>query len=332
MSSRDGGHVAGTRQGGMTGVRQANEDALKDVAPGDLSGGVMPRDLFEDWYQRIQDTSRLLDMCRTEILSRPKMELARIGVGERMRRGAGVEDGTSDGSAAVNTDGIEIDAEKGVLNWNLPRETVEDTIGQVDEIVLDKMANQWAVDTQDLGINGDTADTSGGDSQAFLTQNDGWLKILNDRSGTNTYDHQGGAIDTSLWHEGRSALPNEFKRSEVVNEPIYMMNLSHIEGYEYELTQREDPLGAAVLFSDDDITPFNYDVWGFAGWPEDTALFTYPENLIYAVWRETEIEVLDATDKTAENDWWARYFMRTRDDYQVEDEEGAVLINNLPTA
>jgi hypothetical protein len=317
---------------GMTGVRKANEEALKDIAPADLSGGVMPRDLFDEWYQRVQDTSMLMDMVRTEILPRPKMELARIGVGERMRRGAGTEEGTSNGSAEVNTDGIKMDAEKGVLDWDLPRETVEDTIGQVDEIVLDKMARQWAVDTQDLGINGDTADTSGGDSQAFLTQNDGWLKILNDRTDTNTYDHQSGAIDTSLFHEARAALPNRFKRSATVNEPVYMMNLSQIEDWEYDLTQREDPLGAAVIFSDEDLTPFNYDVYGFAGWPEGTALFTYPENLIYGVWRDTEVEVLDATDKTAENDLFARYFMRTRDDFQVEDEEGAVLINNIATA
>jgi hypothetical protein len=318
--------MSADRYGGMTGVRKQNEEALKDIAPGDLSGGVMPRDLFDDWYQRIQDTSRLLDMVRTEVLPRPKMELARIGVGERMRRGAGVEEGTSGGSAEVTTDGIEMDAEKGVLSWDLPRETVEDTIGQVDEIVLDKMANQWSVDTQDLGINGD------GSTAPFLEQNEGWLHILDNRTDTNTYDHQSGAIDTSLFHEARATLPNKFKRSAEVQEPVYMMNLSHIEDYEFDLTQREDPLGAAVIFSEEDITPFDYDVFGFAAWPEDTALLTYPQNLIYGIWRETEVEVLDATDKTAENDLFARYFMRTRDDFQVEDEEGAVLINNLPTA
>jgi hypothetical protein len=317
MSSAD-------RYGGMTGVRRDNEKALEKFDSADLSGGVMPRDLFEDWFRRVQDTARLMDMVRTEILPRQKMEIARIGVGERMRRGANETTGDA-GDPSVDTDGIQMDAEKGTLHWDLQREAVEDTIGQVDEIVLDKMSQQWAVDTQDLGINGD------GSTGPFLDQNEGWLHILDNRTDTNTYDHQSGAIDTSLWHEARSALPNKYKRSDVVNEPVYMMNLSHIEDYEYDLTQREDPLGAAVLFSDDDITPFNYDVYGFAAWPEDTALFTYPENLIYGVWRETEIEVLDSTDKTAENDLFARYFMRTRDDFQVEDEEGAVLINNLPS-
>jgi len=315
-----------TDYSGMTGVRKGNEESLEKFDSTDLSGGVMPRDLFDDWYQRVQDTATLLDMVRTEILPRPKMELARIGVGERMRRGGTETEGDSP-TGSVNTDGIEMDATKGLLSWDLQREAVEDTIGQVDEIVLDKMAQQWAVDTQDLAINGDESD-----SDAFIQQNDGWLQILSNRTDTNTYDHQGGAIDTSLFHESRAALPNRFKRSGDVQEPVYMMNLSHIENYEYDLTQREDPLGAAVLFSDDDITPFNYDVYGFAGFPEDTALLTYPDNLIYGVWRETEVEVLDATDKTAENDLFARYFMRTRDDFSVEDEEGAVLINNLPTA
>lgn len=314
---------------GLSGTRRANESATDKFDTTDLSGGVMPRDLFDDWYQRVQDTATLLDMVRTEVLPRPKMEIARIGVGERMRRGGTEGEGASD-TGEVTTDGVEIDAEKGLLSWDLKREAVEDTIGQVDEIVLGKMATQWAVDTQDLGINGDTDfEDAGSPEEEFLTQNDGWLKILEQSADTNTYNNEGGGLDTEFFHEGRSALPNKFKRSDQVNEPVFMMNLSHIEEYEFDLTQREDPLGAAVIFSDDDLTPFSYDLYGFAAWPEDKALLTYPENLIYGIWRETEVEVLDATDKTAEEDLFARYFMRTRDDFAVEDEEGAVLIENV---
>lgn len=310
----------------MTETRKANEDAIDKFSTTDVSGGVMPRDLFSDWFQRVQDSARLLEMCRTEVLPRPKMELARIGVGERMRRGAAEGNGNA-GSATVTTDGVQMDAEKGTLAWDLTRESVEDTIGQVDEIVLSKMSSQWAVDTQDLGINGDAASTDN-----FLNQNDGWLTILGNSTDTNTYDHQSGAIDTSLFHEARNTLPNKFKRSSQVSEPVYMMNLSHIEQYEYDLTQREDPLGGAVLFADEDVTPFSYDVYGFSNWPENQALLTHPQNLVYGVYRDTEVEVLDSTDKTAEQDLFARYFLRTRDDFAVEDESGAVLINNLPTA
>lgn len=307
---------------GMSGTRQANEKAIDKFDSTDVGGGVMPRDLFDDWYQRVQDTATLLGMVRTEVLSRPKMEISRIGVGERMRRGA-TEGQGAEGDATVSTDGIEIDAEKGTLAWDLTRESVEDTIGNVDEIVLDKMSQQWAIDTQDLAINGDE---SSGD--AFVNQNDGWLQILEDDSETHTYDHQGGGMDVSLFHESRAALPNKYKRTEVF-EPVYMMNLSDIEDFEYELTQREDPLGAAVIFSDEDLTPFNYDIFGFAGWPEGEALLTHPQNLIYALWRNTEVEVLTETDKTAEEDLFARYFMRTRDDFAVQDADAAVKIENI---
>lgn len=305
----------------MSGTRQANEKALDKFDSTDVGGGVMPRDLFDDWYQRVQDTATLLGMVRTEVISRPKMEISRIGVGERMRRGANEGQG-AEGDASVSTDGIEIDAEKGTLAWDLTRESVEDTIGQVDEIILDKMSQQWAIDTQDLAINGD------GTTSGFLEQNEGWLSILDDDPETHTYDHQGGGMSVDLFHESRATLPNKYKRTEVF-EPVYMMNLSDIEDFEYELTQREDPLGAAVIFSDEDLTPFNYDIFGFAGWPEGEALLTHPQNLIYAIWRQTEVEVLTETDKTAEEDLFARYFMRTRDDFAVQDADAAVKIENI---
>lgn len=312
-----------TRSSSLDQTRRSNEQASTKFDTGDMAGGVMPRDLFEDWYQRVQDTATLLGMVRTEVLPRPKMELARIGVGERMRRGGSEGEGASD-TGEVDTDGVQMDAEKGLLSWDLKREAVEDTIGQVDEIVLDKMSQQWAVDTQDLAINGDEADEND-----FISQNDGWLTLLEDDTETNVYDHEGGGVETNLFHEGRAHLPNKFKRSDAVNEPVFMMNLSNIEEYEYDLTQREDPLGAAVIFSDDDLTPFSYDVYGFAGFPENTAVLTYPENFIYGIWRDTEVEVIDQSDKTAEEDLFARYFMRTRDDFAVEDAEGAVLIENV---
>lgn len=306
----------------MTQTRKSNEEAIEKFGTTDVSGGVMPRDLFEDWYQQVQDTARLMSMVRTEVLPRPKMEIARIGVGERMRRGAAEGTGNA-GNASISTSGVQIDAEKGTLAWDLNREAVEDTIGQVDEIVLDKMSRQWAVDTQDLALNGDASSTDN-----FLNQNDGWLTLLDADTDTNTYDHAGGAIDTSLFHETRAALPNKYKRNETTD-PVFMMNLSDLESYEFDLTQREDPLGAAVLFSDQDINPFNYDIFGFSGIPQGEAVFTHPQNLIYAIWRETEVEVLDATDKTAEQDLFARYFLRTRDDFQVEEANAAVRVTNF---
>lgn len=310
-------------------TREKNEEAmLEKLTTADL-GGTLPADRFDEFYQKVVDNAVLLENGRTEDLPRPQMELPRISVGERMRRGAG--EGTGDaGSATVNADQVTMDTNKGTLAYDLTREAVDDTMTEeeVEEVVLDMLARQFAVDTQDLAINGDE---SAGDN--FLNQNDGWLQILRDSANTNTYDHtddSGNAqpVNTDLFNESIQALPNKYKRTDRF-EPAFYMNENQVQEYRMRLSEREDPLGSAVIFGEDDITPFSYDVVGVAGWPEDEAVFTHPENFIYGLYDEVEIRVLTETDKVAENDLFARYFMRVRDDFEVEDKEAAVHITGI---
>ncbi|MFA1612048.1 phage major capsid protein [Halobellus rubicundus] len=310
-------------------TRDKNEEALEKLDTTTMSGGVLPRDLFQEFYQKVVDSAAMLEGARTEDLPRPQMDLPRISVGSRMRRGANEGDGDA-GSATVNTDAVSMDTNKGTLAYDLTREAVDDTVDNVDEIVLDMLARQFAVDTQDLGINGDE---SSGD--AFLQQHDGWLKILSNAADTNTYDHtdtNGNAqpINTDLFNQMIQAMPNKYLRSDRF-EPVFYANENQVQAYRMQLTEREDPLGSAVIFGDDDITPFSYRVEGIAAWPEDTVVFTHPENFIYGLYDEVEIRVLTETDKVAENDLFARYFMRVRDDFAIEDEEGAVLGTGIQT-
>lgn len=303
-------------------TRTQNEKALDKFDTSDMAGGVLPRDLFESWYQKVVDSAAMLENARTETLPRPQMDLPRISVGERMRRGS-PEGSGNDGQGDVNTDAVSLDVEKGTLAYDLSREAVDDTLGDVDEIVLDMLARQFAVDTQDLGINGDTDATDD-----FLSQNDGWIKQLETSEDTNEYDHMDAAVDTSMFDEAIQTMPNKYLRSDRFQPRIYM-NENKVQQYRMHLTEREDPLGSAVIFGDSDITPFSYDVVGVAAWPEDQAVFTHPGNFIYGLYDEVEIRVLTETDKVAENDLFARYFMRVRDDFAMEDEEAAVHITGI---
>ena len=309
-------------------TRSKNQDALEKLDTSTVAGGVLPRDLFEEFYQKVVDEANILDAIRTEDLPRQKMALPRISVGERQREGA--DEGTGESSDAdVSTDKINMDVEKGVLSYDLTRESVDDTVDNVDEVILDMLARQFAVDTQDLGINGDES------GSGFVAQNDGWLKILDEAADTNTYDHTDGggtpqSINTDLFNQMIQAMPNKYLRSDRF-EPVFYCNENQLQAYRNDLADRNDPLGSAVIFGDEDITPFSYDVVGVAAWPEDTVVFTHPENMIYGLYDEVEIRVLDDTDKVAENDLFARYFMRVRDDFQIEDEEAAVLGTGIAT-
>jgi HK97 family phage major capsid protein len=310
-------------------TRAKNEDALEKFDTTTLAGGVLPRDLFDQFYQEVQDTAMMLEDARTEDLPRQKMALPKISVGERQRRGANEGDGDA-GAASVSTSQVDMDVEKATVAYDLTREAVDDTVDNVDEIVLDMLSRQFAIDTQDLAINGDE---SSGD--AFLNQNDGWLKILNNDGGTNIYDHANSGtpqpVNTELFNEAILAMPNKYLRSGRT-QPRFYMNLDQLQNYHNDLATRNDPLGAAVLMGDDEATPFDYDVIGVANWPADQAVFTHPQNFIYGLYDEVEIRVLTETDKVAENDLFARYFMRVRDDFEVEAPEGAVLINGIATS
>lgn len=303
-------------------TRTDNEKALDKFDTSDMAGGVLPRDVFLEWYEKVVDSAAMLESARTETLPRPQMDIPRISVGERMRRGS-AEGSGDDGEGDVNTDAVSLDVEKGTLAYDLSRESVDDTVDNVDEIVLDMLARQFAVDTQDLAINGDESD-----GDAFLSQNDGWLKILDDEEDTNEYDHLDAAIDTDLFNQAIQAMPNKYLRSDRF-EPRFYMNENKVQEYRMHLTEREDPLGSAVIFGEDDITPFSYDVVGVASFPEDQAVFAHPQNFIYGLYDEVEIRVLTETDKVAENDLFARYFMRVRDDFAIEDEEAAVHITGI---
>jgi len=308
-------------------TRDKNEEALEKLDTTDMAGGVLPRDLFEEFYQKVVDSAAMLEGARTEDLPRPQMDLPRISVGERKRRGSDEGSG-DDGSGEVNTDAVSMDVEKGTLAYDLTRESVDDTVDDVDELVLDMLSRQFAVDTQDLAINGDESD-----ADAFINQNDGWLKILSNSGDTNTYDHtddngNAQAVVTDLFNQAIQAMPNKYLRSDRF-EPRFYMNENKVQQYRMALTEREDPVGSAVIFGDEDITPFSYDIVGVAAWPEDQAVFTHPENFIYGLLDEVEIRVLTETDKVAENDLFARYFMRVRDDFEVEDEEAAVHVTGI---
>lgn len=295
-----------------------------------LGGAVMPRDLFDEFYQRVQEESILLDQVRTVTLDGEQEAIPKIGVGERLMRQVDEGESVEDHFVTADTGAVELEPEKTVIPWELTNEAVEDTVDDVADIVLDKFETQFAADAQELGIIGDD-----GDADPFVGIKDGWLKILtedtgDDRLGGATspqYDHGGGGVNTALFDEVIQTMEQKYLRTD----PAFIMSRRNVQEYKNFLTDRETGLGDSVLFGDNDLTPFGYDVVGVHGMPDNEAIFTNPENLIWALRRDVEIDVLEKSDETLRRDLYARYAMRARHDYQVEDLQAAVHIDDIQT-
>jgi hypothetical protein len=299
--------------------------SLQKVTTGDLgTGGTLPREMFDEFFTGVQAQAELLDRVRTVPVGRSKTRIPKIGVGERLRRGQD-EDTTQD-EDGVNTDYVDIDCAKGSVHWSLTRETVEENPEREDlaDTILSLMSNQWAVDTEDLGVNGDESD-----ADAFLNQNDGWLQIASAR-GMPTYAHTDSSgnpqpVRSDLFHEAIQTMEDKYKRAD----PIFVMSDTQVQEYSFHLTERESGLGDAVLFGDSELTPFDYDILGLPTMPDTEALFTPAQNLIYALRYDVRIDVLQESDEVFDNDLFAKYKIVGKDDFEIEDENAGVHITDI---
>lgn len=299
-------------------------DALKQITTGDLGpGGTLPRKMFDEFFREVQDRVELLNRVRTVPVGRDKTRIPKIGVGERLREGQA--ENTPQTESGVTTDYVDLDCEKGSIYWTLTRETVEENPEREDiaDTIMTMMSRQWGVDTEELAINGDE------DGTGWVTQNDGWLTIASER-GMPTYVHTDASGDplpvrSDLFHETIQTMESKYERMN----PIFIMSKRQVQSYAFHLTERESGLGDAVLFGDSDLTPFNYDVLGIATMPDTQALFTPPQNLIYALRYDVRMNILQESDEIFDNDLYAKYKIVGKDDFEIEDENAGVLITNM---
>lgn len=320
-------------------TRQANRRAMqKDTidSAGDLSGGQFPRRLFEEFFQQVQEQAELLDRIRTVALDYHQQAIPQIGVGERLMQEVSEGNSVEDDFESANTGQVDIDVKKTVVPWELTNESVEDTVDDVADILLTKFQQQFAADAQELGVAGHESSPGtyfSGDDQ-FFGINDGWLAIAegqgsSSRIGGNSsmpsYDHGGGGVTTTLFDETILTIEQKYLRTD----PIFLTSRKNVQRYKSFLTDKESGLGDAVLLGDADLTPFDFDVLGVFGMPDDKGLFTAPENLIWALRRDMEIDVVENSDETLERDLFARYALRARHDYQIEDLDAGVVMTNI---
>lgn len=301
-----------------------NRDSLEKVTTDDFSsGGLLNRQQFNEFYREVQENAELLSMVRTETVDANKTQIDKIGVGERLRELRNED--TQGSTESVNTDRVDIDTVKGGLDWEVTRETVEDNIEgeSIDQTIMQLMAQQFAVDTQELAIVGDESDTG------FVAQNDGWLTIAQNE-GMPTYAHtddSGNAqpIDKHLFHNAIQTIDKKYLRED----PMFLMSRSQLQEFKFDLTGRETAAGDTLLLADEDANPFGYDLMAPAMWPDDTALFTHPDNLIYAVQRDVSLRSLFESDEIAERDLHSRHFLTVRDDFAIEDVNAGVLVTDI---
>jgi len=136
----------------------------------DLGAGILRPEQSRQFIEYLWDNTVLAQDGRRVVMRANTFELEKMHVGERLIRAANQADGTYT-NADVSFTKIELRTTKIRLDWEVATESLEDNIegaGLEDHLVR-TMTGQFAVDLEDLAINGD------GTTGSFLSILEGFV-------------------------------------------------------------------------------------------------------------------------------------------------------------
>ena len=341
-------------------VRRENELAgttSKDVDLATLDGFQLPVDVTEEFLERMQKQVNILGMADTMTIPRLEMRVPQFGVPTLSGNQRSEE-----GSRTTNSE-----AESGYVKFNATdkqyyilveptRDALKNTHfgpDQFGDYIVDQFVQRWA---NDIGIIGIRAGASTGDLQATYSAVgsstlddtwDGWIARAEDDTqsddGSSTrigledtgaaqlssmpvYDQASAAPDTQMFNDTIQTLDSRYRDPDNV---VFLMSPDKVQEYVYNLTEREDPLGSAVVMGDSDITPFSYDVVGVNEWPDSYAMLTDPDNLAFGLYEEMELDQTTDTDKVHEDRLHSRNWLEGQFDFQIKEMQAGVLVKNI---
>lgn len=285
-----------------------------DIAVANLvaNGGYLNNEQSNKFIRMVQDSVALLKAVRTVRMNSPKRDIDKIGFADRILRptpGSGVAL-SADQRAKPTTSKITLETKEIIAEVHIPYDVLEDNIerGGLESTIMAQIAERAGVDLEELLIKGDTTS-----SDSYLAILDGILKQIQ----TNTVSQGGASINRDLFKNGMLAMPNKYLR----NRAAMRHFLSPAQEIEYidTLGSRATNLGDRAAETRVKSSPFGIPLEAVALMPDDQGFFTYPQNLIWGIQRQIQIET--------EKDIRARVLvvvLTLRADFKIEEEEACV--------
>lgn len=343
-------------------ARHENTKALQgstnktDLA--DLDSFQFYPDHTAEFLTRMQKQVPILDMVTTTVLPRLEMQTAKFGV-PRLSGNTRDEGGTRTDGTSAETGNFKFNAtdKSYYILFEPERDALKNTPVDIDswgDLIINEFTQRWANDVGIIGMRGSVSDasenlesiTGTADLDTTFT---GWIARAEGEEGTfedastddrlaledtdaadvsemPSYDNTSDPIDTTTFNESIQTLDSRYRDPENF---VFLVNPDQVQQYAFDLTQREDPLGSAVIFGDSELTPFDYDIVGVPEWPTSYGMLTDPENLAFGLFEEMSLDQTTNSDKVNENRLHSRNWLEGQMDFQIRSMQAGVLIENL---
>jgi HK97 family phage major capsid protein len=272
-----------------------------DIALSDLtgSGGYLQPEQQKRFFRKIIDTPTIFQKARFIPMSRPQLQINKIGFNNRIlvaaNQGAigGYETGVTSTRALSPSQRVSPQLGKILLSTseliaeiNLPYEVLEQNIegGEIDntqfqQTVLDMIAEAAARDLEEKIILGDTTS-----ADPYLALQNGIITS----TVSNIVNNNGGIVSPNLFRNMINALPPKYRR--FINTMNFFVSRTREVDYRLQVSNRQTSLGDAVLTGKAPVSALGVEIAGASQMPDATAMMLAPQNLVVGMQRNIRME------------------------------------------
>lgn len=301
-------------------IIQQSDLVIADITSGN---GILDPDRADRFIRRVVDQPTMIGEVRVVTMNAPQLILPKIGIGTRAFRAA-VENTalTSNQRIKPSFGSVTLTTKEMMAEIRISYQQLEDNIekGQLKNTILDLMAEQAALDWEDLLVNGDSAFVDGGDAdnQAYMRLHDGILKRIT----SHTVDASTTHITPATFSAALKAMPNKYQRNK--SQMRFYVTPSIEQDMRLAISTRQTALGDGNLTGAAPLVIQGVPVKPVAIMPSAKGFFLDPQNVILGIQRNIQIE-----SERLIGERQIRFVVTCRIAIGIEEEDATVEITNF---
>lgn len=300
---------------------QKADAALADLTSG---GGLLQPAQAQKFLRVLIDEAVLMKKATVVPMRSPKQLIEKIKFGSRiLRAGTENEPLAAADRSKPSLGKVELDAQLVKAEVRINNEVVEDSIerGQLRQTIMELMAEQIAVDIDELLVKGDV-----NSSDPYLALFDGLLKQIT----SNQVDHNSGTTNRTLFKNMMKAMPHPFIRNKKALR--FLTSIGSEIDYRDALGDRATVVGDRMVEEDAPTMYGGVPVISVPLFPENVgasslctnAVLIDPKNITVGIWRDIRVE----TDKLV-SEGVLLIVATMRFGMKLAHEPAAVIANNV---
>ena len=298
----------GVARGGETVNRAFSQSLI-------ATNGTLNAEQSEMFMTLTMDQAEFLRLLAYEPMNAPTKEIPKMDVQPRqMRKKTGGQKGAD--SDVTIPPPLLLTSVESAISTQIYFEALEDNImrGRASRYIVDLFSVAFSNDLTDLAINGDE-----GSADPFVSINNGYLALMS--ADATVHDVAGstfaGDVKGTLFPALRDALPHKYRRMR----PALIVSQKIKDAYLDQLESRVSDLGDMVLRNGWRVPTWQgFPVIGVDYLPDDAAMFTPLQNLVFGVQRDITFGV-DVYNVAR----YAEYGWSVRCDFGIKNGETAAL-------